>query len=326
MWSSPARLRHFLILCGLLVAAPASGQLDSAQQKCVNALNKAGAKVNKVQNKESVWCWKRFQAGKELSASGCWLSDPRQKVAKAAQKVFDKHQKACSDITMPPFAYTSAFVVVAAGRDQSLYFLEDVYGGSPDTPASLGASLKEIGKCQGEALKRGHKLEESLLKTGNKTKKTYLKGTRQMPPVTDATSLSSLIGGVMLFDPKLDKLGAKLEQGIGKRCGALDPSALQSAFPGCNATTASGLAACVRASARCRGCWKLNEMDDLTVSCDQVDDGISNTSCTAIPPTGTPTPSPSGIPTPTGGPTPTAGPTPTSTPAPTVGPTPTPGP
>jgi hypothetical protein len=149
------------ILATIFLALPASSQpLDSDQQKCVVGLNKGGAAVNKAQNKESARCWKLALKGKESSAEDCWLSDPRNKVTGTAQKkVFDKEPKLCGGIQAPGFGYTSAFIVVAAGREQSLFFLEDLFGDAPDAPASLGQSASDLGRCQQEAIKSGHNEE-----------------------------------------------------------------------------------------------------------------------------------------------------------------------
>jgi hypothetical protein len=179
------------LLAALVAAGPSFGQaLGSDQQKCVNGLNKGGARVNKAQNRENARCWKLFQKGKEPSAEACWNADARGKVAKAGQKVFDQEPSLCGGITAPPFAYTSAFIVVASGREQSLVFLEDLFGADPDTPASLGANQKDVGKCQQEVIKGGLKLEESLLKAANKAKKTYLKGNKAVPPAADGPTLA----------------------------------------------------------------------------------------------------------------------------------------
>jgi hypothetical protein len=319
MLNARGRLRCSLlpIQVLLLVSVPSFGQaLDADQQRCVNGLNTGGARVNKAQNRESLRCWKLCQKGKEPSAEACWLSDPRQKVSKAAEKVFDREPGLCGGITPPPFAYTSAFIVVAAGREQSLFFLQDLYGVAPDSAAGLGAGDRDVARCQQEAIKRGHKVEETLLKTANKTKKRYLKGSRQVPPVSDASSLATMITSMILGDGKLEKQGQKLEDRVEKRCSVLGASTLQGAFPGCDVATTSELAGCVLAAARCRGCWKLNLMDDLTLDCDLLDDFQANTSCIGAPPTGTPTPS-SGL-TPTSGPAPTSGPTPTLAPTPAL--------
>lgn len=297
-----------LLFAGLLAALVAAGPsfaqaLDSAQQKCVNGLNQGGARVNKAQNKENARCWKLFQKGKESSAEGCWNADARGKVTKAAEKVFDQEPGLCGGVTAPPFAYTSAFIVVASGREQSLLFLEDLYGADPDTPASLGAGQKDVGKCQQEAIKGGLKLEESLLKAANKAKKTYLAGSKGVAPVSDGPTLAAMIASSLGSDAKLQKLGGKIQTKTEKRCGGLSGADLQAALPGCNVATTAELASCIEAAARCRGCQKLSLMDDLAIDCDGLDDGASNMSCTAVSPTGTPTP--------TGGLTTTVGPTPT---------------
>ena len=293
----------------LLASAPGFAQvaLDKQQQKCVNGLNAAGAKVNRTQNRESQRCWKLFQKGQETSAESCWLSDPRQKVMRAAEKVIDTDQRLCGSVSTPPFAYTSAVVVVTAGREQALLFLDDLYGSVPDVPAAQGISNPEVGRCQQEGIKRGHQLEEAVLKAANGAKKRYLKGNQQVPPATDGVTLAGMITSSVLSDTKLQKRREKLEDKVEARCGGLAPSTLLLAFPGCGATSASALGICVANAARCRGCHKLGQMDQLPLDCDLLDDFATNGSCF-------------------GGPGPTSTPGFTPGPKPTVGPTPTPGP
>jgi hypothetical protein len=282
----------------LLVSGPSFGQaLDKQQQKCVNGLNAGGAKVNRAQNRESQRCWSQFQKGQEASAESCWLSDPRSKVMHAAQKVFDAEPKLCGSSSPPPFAYTSAVVVTMAGRQQSVLFLGDLFAGSPDVPAALGIADPNTGRCQLEAIKAGHQLEEALLKSANGAKKMYLKGNAQVPAVTDAPTLAAMVTSAVLGDPKLDKRGEKLAARIESRCGSLSGPALYDAFPSCLATSASALGACVARAARCRGCNKVAEMDELPLDCDQIDDPSLSSSCFSGPnPTTFLTPAPTLVP------------------------------
>jgi len=304
---SRSRCLGIVLQAGLLLgAAPSFAQaLDKAQQKCVNGLNAGGAKVNRTQNRESQRCWGLFQKGKEPSAQSCWLSDPRQKVMKAAEKVFDTEQKLCLGISPPSFAFAGAVVVTMAGREQSLLFLTDLFASAPDAVAALGVGNPDIGRCQLEAVKAGHQLEEALLKSANGAKKMYLKGTAQVPAATDAPTLASMITSSVLGDQKLAQRQQKLGERILSRCEALGSSDFPAAFPACFATSASALGGCVAKAARCRGCNKVAQMDELPIDCDMIDDLAVNSSCFSGPnPTTVFTPQP----------TPTSGPTPTPTP------------
>jgi hypothetical protein len=167
-----------------------------------------------------------------------------------------------------------------------------------------------VGRCQQEAIKAGHKLEEGFLKSANNAKRTYLKGTAQVPAVADAAQLAAMITSAVGSDAKVQKLSQKSFEGVDKRCGDLAGSTLAAALPGCNVTSASALGGCVVRAARCRGCNKVSEMDDLPVDCDNLDDFSANASC-LLSPTPTQTPGFTVTITPTLGPTPTAGPTPT---------------
>jgi hypothetical protein len=54
---------------------------------------------------------------------------------------------------------------------------------------------------------------------------------------------------------------------------------LATAFPGCAATDAAGLAACADRAGRCAACRALSAADALGADCDLYDDGVDDDSC-----------------------------------------------
>ena len=91
MSTRPSRLRGSVtaVLALVLAHGTAIGQADKDQQKCINALNKGGAKVAATQGKENTGCLRDAGKGKLPSgqtADECLLADAEEKVANAKTK------------------------------------------------------------------------------------------------------------------------------------------------------------------------------------------------------------------------------------------------
>jgi hypothetical protein len=145
------RLGLLLAATALLAAGPSLGQvaLDSAQQKCVNGLNKGGARVEQGAERRELPLLAALPEGAGEQRRALLARRPAREVFKAAQKVFDQEPQLCGGISVPPFAYTSAFIVTTAGREQSLFFLEDLFGAEPNNAALLGTSDPDVGSASG---------------------------------------------------------------------------------------------------------------------------------------------------------------------------------
>lgn len=293
----------------LLSASAAVGQpQNTAQQKCINKLNKDGAGVAKAQGKENATCVKK--AGKNQltgTAQACLTADTKLKVQGKKDKTVADQAAFCG--TTPNYGYTSAPTVNAAAVDGQLDLVADVFGANLDA-AVIDCGTSSAGcKCQSKIIKDVEKLAKTKLGIFVKCKKQALKA--------GATSVAALAACVTGPDPnsisadakgKILKDLNKINADIGAECDT--PGVTGTAFPGsCTSLSGTALRDCLDARVECRVCQTINEMDGLFINCDLFDDGLANASCA------------SGVgPTPT--PTDTVAPMPTMTP--TVTPTPTP--
>ena len=111
-------------LCGSLAAAEVQ---DSAQQKCINGLNKSGVKVASTQIKEGQRCLGAAAKGAEPDAQACLTTDAKGKVGKAETGTTAAEGK-CT--TAPDFGKTSATAVNAAAVSEQVDLVADLFGAS----------------------------------------------------------------------------------------------------------------------------------------------------------------------------------------------------
>jgi hypothetical protein len=271
--------RSFVSLAGtigmvlLLGQGTAFGQAQSKdQQGCINALNKDGAKVGATQGKENTACIKNAGKSGGAGAQDCLTEDSKGKVAKAASKVQADFDKKCTtetpDFGVPGVPAGTAQAVAAAGQDDEVLLVADIFGSPLDTAISTD---KTEAKCQSTLSKDYEKTFATYMKQFLKCKKTALK---------DGGDESAL------EDCVLDDTGGKAAATIGKidadlakNCIGLDTASL---FPGlCADVPLVALAECVGRQVRCRACMSQDRMDGLHANCDALDDGTENGSCAA---------------------------------------------
>ena len=264
-------------------AAPADAQIqDKSQQKCINAMNKAGAKLAKTQGKENAKCVRNGGKGTETNAQACLTADAKSKVSKAEGKTATAETKSCT--TAPSFGKRPAAAVNAAAKGEEVSLVSDIFGADL-TAAVISATVDKAGAvCQGAVIKSYEKLVATKVKTFLKCKKTGLKD----GSITSAATLETCFDAIV-SDPKgkVGKAKTKLAATFTKKCPspAVD---LDAAFPG-NCVGASPFSDCVDAAAECRVCLMLDAMDGLARDCDIFDDGIANLSCAMFPSTTTTT-------------------------------------
>lgn len=263
-----------LIACGVASAQPQSKN----QQKCVNTMNKDGAKVAATQGKENTACIKNAGGGKESDPDGCLVRDGKGKVGKAAAKVGADFAKACAaeapDFGLPGAAAGTAAgmvtgtaaAIVNAAVEGEVQLVGDVFG---DDLAGAIATDKAGAKCQA-----------TVSKDYEKTAATYMKGflACKKDALGGADSREDL-DACVLADPgsKAASTVAKLGADIGKACG-------ENLFPGrCTGESLGALAECIHGVVRCGVCRTQIGMDGLRADCDALDDGALNQSCTVNP-------------------------------------------
>lgn len=268
---SSAALLAIVLAC----ATDAGAQTQSpAQQKCLNGMNAALAKLAKTQSKEIAACLKAASAGTlpaGQNAEQCLAADAKGKVAKAAAKTADVVAKLCG--TVPSFGFTDAATVNGAGVAETLDLEAALFG--PDlSAAAITLAADKIGAgCQGQVAKAAAQLLEAALATFRACKKAGLKD----GSIASAAALDACLDAVTAdANGKLAKLTASLAKTVGSKCGGVT---LPTAFPGACAATPD-LAACVARHARCETCQMAAAADALAGrDCDLFDDAMPNGSC-----------------------------------------------
>ena len=244
------------------------------QQKCINELNKNGAKVAKAQGKNNISCVKDASKGKLIGTiADCLTSDPKAKVSKAEQKALDKEGLKCA-VETPDYAATSATTQNQVMVEKEMVLIEEIFGSDLETAVVTG----DAGKCQEQVHKQAQKCQDTKLKEFNKCKKDGLKGKAAPPgadlPFDNAADIELCMG----HDPKAKITKAcdtKLLDKINKKCvGNLD------VFAGCGTpASVAELRVCIDRIVECQVCLALNQVDDLARDCDDFDDGVTNGSC-----------------------------------------------
>ena len=229
------------------------------QQACVNELNKRFAGVLKARNKVAFKCLKNFAKGREADFPACAFGDDPQ-VAKAKSKTTRGEQKKCANVDFA-IGLGGASAANDAADQQAIAALGDVLGNPPNPALKAEADLA---RCQAEVTKNLGRIEDALAKALNKAKKGALRG-KSIPQVASPAELAAVLGATF-GDPKVARTAAKAVGKINGRCPAGDLSAI---FPGvCDATSASALANCTSARARCRVCLAFEAADQLDLDCD----------------------------------------------------------
>ncbi|MFP6609155.1 MAG: DUF4215 domain-containing protein, partial [Deltaproteobacteria bacterium] len=244
------------------------------QQKCINAVNKAGAKVAKTQGKANASCIAGAGSGRVADAAVCLLADAGGKLAAAMEKTVRKATSSCGDGDVPDFGFAGADAANAAARDEEVALIGDIYGDDLNA-AIVDRDIDRIGAfCQAAVAKGYEKIVTSKLKVFGKCKKRDLKTNL----ITSARLLAGCFDEVAV-DPKgkIAKAVSKLDRKLSKKCGPY----LVASFPGaCGAAAdTTAFAACVDRLVECRVCRMLNATDALAEDCDLFDDAILNSTC-----------------------------------------------
>lgn len=277
-----------LFLVGAVVAPTASAA--TAEEKCINALNKDFWKAASAQGKENASCMRDAQTGKlgATTAQDCLTLDRKGKVDKAIVKAFVDDLNKCA--VPPSFGPLDGQTGAERAVEKELTTMESLFGANLDAALLPG---KDAQNCQFKTLKMINKCSDTRLKEFVLCKKSGIaSGT-----ITDAQSLQDQCLGVGAGqpDPKgkiakscdlMDEVSPgkfKLDK-VRKMIAKCEDSAvpLDQAFPGCGTTDGSALHGCIDARLSCELCRFLNEADDLALDCDQFDDGALNGSCEAV--------------------------------------------
>jgi hypothetical protein len=283
------------LLPALAMAAPAT----SAQQRCVNDLNKAGARLARTQNRTSQRCLKDAASGllsrlgvppQAQTAQACLTNDVSERIAKDAAKLQTRDARSCltTPEQMPGFAYSGASGVDAAARAAGLVLVAGLFG--PDLDAAVIPSEidRDGARCQADVLREASDLFYAMWKQALKAKRNALKGasrvtgTNPKAPVTSAAELTAELIVAVQTDAKgkIAREAGKLRDRAVRRCTDIATSLAQ-AFPGtcAGAVDAAALGECAEGVARGAFYGMLAGADALSIDCDLTDDGTGNLSC-----------------------------------------------
>jgi hypothetical protein len=246
----------------------------SAQQTCINELNKGLAKVAKTQGKDIGKCIKDGSKGKlgAQSIEECLTADNKGKVDKAKQKTLSKAGPKCT--AAPSVGANDPNTVNRVAVEKELALIHEIFGSDLDAVILDAREDAEAdgAKCQVALAKAAQKCQDAKLKEFSKCKKAGLKD----GSIRRASDLQLCMG----LDPKQKIKKAcetKLGGAVSKKCpGSVD---LAAAVPGCNTGDPGQLAACVDRLVECQVCLALNEADRLARDCDLFDDTLDNDSC-----------------------------------------------
>jgi hypothetical protein len=264
-------LRSAALAAFLVAAGDAAAQTQTeGQQKCINGLNKAGAKVASTQGKENTSCVKNAGKGTEADATACLTADVKDKVSKSVSKVGVTFTKSCTEL--PDFGPADATTVSDAGKDEALGLAIDVFSADVTSAIVAATTDEAAAKCQASVIANVQKLANLIVKDFNSCKKSGLVGA-----IDSEADLAACVDTVDAdVKGKIAKASAKIEDTLADTCEGLDLEAL---FPGF-CVGYDPFSSCIVARARCRACSVLSVMDGLEPLCDGFDDPLeTNGSC-----------------------------------------------
>lgn len=240
---------------------PAVGApLDSAEQDCVNGLNKRLAGVVKVQGKDSYKCLRdgaRGQLG-GLSVDDCLTADRRDRVAKAQQKTIATAATDCAGIA-PDFGPTSATTINQAAVDGGVALVHDALGADIDATLFTETANANASRCQQFVVRTTTRCLDERVKEFNRCKKAALRD-----GAGTASDLAICIGADP--DDRIAKRCDRIGDEIAKKCTALGV-ALAVAFPPCGSANAAVVETCLTNAAAQRACSVISTSDALGLAC-----------------------------------------------------------
>lgn len=231
---------------------------SSAQQKCLNALNKDGVAVARTQGKNNVACLKAAGKGTLVgTAQACLTSSP--KVTKAQSKTTADDAKLCG--TAPSFGYTDAATVNTAAAQGEVDLVADVFGAPLDAAVLSCGSNKAGCACQQKVQKGVEQLAAVKLSEFLKCKKAALKaGASSATALRNCVNDVGTIGSIAADTKgKIQKTITKLKAIIAKSCDT--PGVTPAAFPNgtCSGLMNGPLGDCLDVRVECRVCQMINE-------------------------------------------------------------------
>jgi glucose/arabinose dehydrogenase len=249
--------------------------LSNADRACILGLNDHFAKIAKSRASQIAKCLAKGSAGKLAGTIEACVAAADAKVDKAVAKATAFGADRCAIV--PPFGPSDAAAVSEAAKTAEAALQHAVLGADLDAAILLKGADKDGAGCQSKVAAQLSRCHARRVKEFDRCKEAGLKDGTVKSPATLADCLDA--------DPK-GKVAASCDDATGALATKVLPKAcvakavnLATAFPGCAAADAAGLAACAERAGRCRACAALSEADALGEDCDVFDDGAANASC-----------------------------------------------
>lgn len=260
------------------------GAMNSAQQKCANALNRAFAKVAKAGADTAYSCLRLAEASALPFGSdfeGCLALDGDGRIAKASASTLASFASSCPDLVpIAPvpgsFGPDAPESVIDAASKVAESVLHDTFGDDLDQALVLSQTDSALANCQRTVARAIFKCADVRYKVFNDCKKAGLRG----GTFFEERDLAACIAADP-YGKTTTACGAtagRVHLAVTSAC-TLVGVALEDAFPACATASAADVAACVERSTACRACLAWNAADDLRKDCDPIDDGLDNDTC-----------------------------------------------
>jgi hypothetical protein len=260
----------------------------SAEQACLNALNKDARAIAKAHADHIVDCLKNYTNGKVPDAEACLASDPKglATIAKAEGKAYANFARRCAD---DPSPIESADQIIDAAAEKEADLFAKVFGATLNDLTVVSTSRNET-KCIQRIAKALFKCQDAKMKEFLKCKKAGLK----TGAITSAQELQDEClgtGASAQPDPKnriakkcTDTLRAGIFKNMARKCRGVEDVDLTRAFGNgdCAAEAAAGgtaLEECLERIVECEVCEMWNAADGLDRRCDLFDNGLLDGSC-----------------------------------------------
>lgn len=293
-------IRFSLVAASLFILSGGSAWAQTqtpAQQKCINAMNKNGTKLNETQCTENRACIKDFGQGRlgVLTAEDCLTADRLGKILKREGKTSAHEGDFCTTPgVVPDFAKMDSATVNAAAEQASMDLVHDLFGNPIQGGLFPCNTDPEECYCQRFMSKWIHKLTATMPRVFRKCKKAALKVGKD-PFFDGADSVDDVEtcwdNSVVFPDPpnllsvaadpnnQLQKIIDNLTEDFNDLC--VGHSVDTTVFPGpsCNGLGGDTARDCVVDRVQCRTCLMINAMDNLTIDCDTFDNGLADLSC-----------------------------------------------
>jgi hypothetical protein len=260
----------------------------SAQRKCFSTMAAAVTRVDTTQARENRKCVGDYGFGKltTMTVTQCQTADRRGRMARLEARIDAQQLDICSGAAEPDFGYVVAADMIAGVAAPQADFLAAVLGTPPEPVVvdRTGGGNRDEAICQNSVLRSADKVVAGALRAFAICGKNGVR--RGADPFDSAADLEGCIDDAKV-ETKVGRAVQALQSKLASRCAARGIDYTTVVAGACAAEpTAGDYVDCLAESAVCHACQATNAGYDLGIDCDLVDNGASDSSCTASSPTG----------------------------------------